>query len=133
MYRDAYNLLREILDDEQLNQYIFKETGKHLAVIEAGAKITAPCASIHLNGGSFSRKSNSGTEIDYLVSFALPFWGADAFTRCIDFIDFAIPIFFEYRDRHNFILKASPSINEVDEEASQLWTVEILFTVSAFL
>ena len=133
MYIDAYNLLREILDDEQLNQYIFKETGKHLAVINAGAKVTAPCVSINLNGGSFTRKSNSGTEIDFLVSFALPFWGADAFTKCLDFIDFAIPVFFDYRDRHNFILRANPSINELDAEGSQLWTVEILFTVSAFL
>ncbi len=130
MYREAYNLLREVLDDDQLNEYILTGTGKHLAVIDAGAKVTAPCASINLNGGSITRKSNSSTEIEYLVSFALPFWGADAFIRCLDFIDFAIPIFFDYRDKRNFILSANPSINEVDAENSQLWTVDILFTVS---
>ena len=72
MYREAYNLLREVLDDDQLNEYIFTETGKHLAVIDAGAKVTAPCVSINLNGGAVTRKSNSSTEIEYLVSFALP-------------------------------------------------------------
>ena len=133
MYREAYNLLREILDDEQLNQYIFSETGKHLAVIDAGAKVTAPCVSINLNGGAVTRKTNSNTEIEYLVSFALPFWGADAFIRCLDFIDFSLPIFFDYRDKHNFVLKANPSINEFDAENSQLWTVDILFTVSIFV
>ena len=133
MYREAYNLLREVLDDEQLNEYIFTETGKHLAVIDAGAKITAPCVSINLNSGSVTRKTNSSTEIEYLVSFALPFWGADAFLRCLDFIDFSLPIFFDYRDKHNFILKANPSINEFDAENSQLWTVDILFTVSIFV
>ena len=133
MYREAYNLLREILDDEQLNEYIFTETGKHLAVIDAGAKVTAPCVSINLNGGAVTRKSNSSTEIEYLVSFALPFWGADAFLRCLDFIDFSLPIFFDYRDKHNFVLKANPSINEFDAENSQLWTVDILFTVSIFV
>ena len=40
MYREAYNLLREVLDDDQLNEYIFTGTGKHLAVIDAGAKVT---------------------------------------------------------------------------------------------
>ena len=133
MYKEAYNLLREVLDDEQLNEYIFSETGKHLAVIDAGAKITAPCVSINLNGGTVTRKTNSNTEIEYLVSFALPFWGADAFIRCLDFIDFSLPIFFDYRDKHNFVLKANPSINEFDAENSQLWTVDILFTVSIFV
>lgn len=130
MYREAYNLLREILDDEQLNKYIVKSTGKHLAVIDAGAKVSAPCVSINLNGGSFTRRSNSNSEIDYLISFALPFWGADAFIRCLEFVDFALPIFFDYRDKRNFILRANPSINELDAENSQLWTVDILVTVS---
>lgn len=133
MYREAYNLLREIIDDEQLNQYIFNETGKHLAVIDAGARVTAPYVSINLQGGSFTRKTNSSVDIDYLVTFALPFWGADAFIKCIDFIDFALPIFFDYRGKRNFILRADPSINEFDAEASQLWTVQILLTVSAFI
>ena len=31
MYREAYNLIREILDDEQLNRYIVEATGKHLS------------------------------------------------------------------------------------------------------
>ena len=65
MYREAYNLLREVLDDDQLNQYIFTDTGKHLAVIDAGAKVTAPCASINLNGGSVTRRTNSNAEIEY--------------------------------------------------------------------
>ena len=133
MYREAYNLIREILDDEQLNRYIVEATGKHLAIIDAGAQVTAPCASINLNGGAFSRKSNTGAEIDFLVTFALPFWGADAFVKCVDFVDAALPIFFDYRNKRNFILRAVPSINELDAEASQLWTVQILFTVSAFV
>lgn len=133
MYREAYNLLREVLDDDQLNQYIFTETGKHLVVIDAGVKVTAPCVSINLNGGSLTRKSNSSTEIEYLLSFTLPFWGTDAFTRCLDFIDFTLPIFFDYRDKHNFVFRANPSINEIDAENSQLWTVDILFTVSVFI
>ena len=133
MYREAYKLLREILDDEQLNKYIFEETGKHLAVINAGAKVTAPCVSINLNGGAVTRRTNSNTEIEYLVSFALPFWGTEAFIRCLDFIDFAIPIFFDYRNKHNFVFRANPSIKELDTENSQLWTVDILFSVSVFL
>ena len=133
MYTEAYNLLREVLNDEQLNDYIFNETGKHLAVIDAGAKITAPCVSINLNGGAVTRKTNSSTEIEFLLSFALPFWGEDAFIRCLDFIDFVLPIFFEYRDNFNFILKANPSINEVDADNSQLWTVDFLFSVSIFI
>ena len=133
MYREAYNLLREILDDEQLNQYIFEATGKYLAVINAGAKITAPCASINLNGGAFTRRNNSNSEIDYLISFVLPFWGADAFTKCIDFVDFVLPILFDYRDKRNFILRANPTINELDAENSQLWTVDIIATVSVLL
>ncbi len=58
MFRKAYDLVREILDDEELNRFILDATGKHLAIIQAGAKISAPCASIALQGGEFSRKSN---------------------------------------------------------------------------
>lgn len=133
MYKQAYELIREILEDASLNDYILDETGKHLALIEAGAKISVPSASIYFSGGAYTRRSNSSSEIAYTVSFALPFWGADAFTRCLDFVDFIVPVFFDYKDKHNFILSAEPSINEVNEEGSQLWTVDFLLTVSAFM
>ena len=133
MFRKAYDLIREILDDQQLGDYVLQQTGKHLAVIDAGAKVTAPCAAVSLNGGAFSHKFNTSTEIEYLVSFALPFWGADAFIRCIDFIDFALPIFFDYRDKRNFILRVTPAIHELDEQDSRIWTVDFLITVSAFI
>ena len=133
MFREAYSLIREILNDEDLNAYILDVTGKHLAVIDAGAKVTAPAAAILFNGGDFSRRQNSSNEIGFTVSFAMPFWGAEAFLRCIDFADFALPVFFDYKGRHNFILRVNPSINELDDSDSRLWTVDFALTVSVFL
>ena len=133
MYKQAYELIREILNDDTLNNYILDETGKHLAIIDAGATFSAPSATILFNGGDFSRRSNSETEIQFIVSFALPFWGDNSFVRCIDFIDFVLPVFFDYRNRRNFILRVNPSINELDYDGSQLWTVDFLLTVSAFI
>ena len=130
MYKQAYQFIREILNDETLNNYILDETGKHLAVIDAGAKVTVPSASILFNGGEFLRRTNSSSEVEFTVSFALPFWGDNAFLRCIEFIDFVSPIFFDYRNRHNFILRVNPSINELDDEGSQLWSVDFLLTIS---
>ena len=133
MFKEAYQLVREILADEQLNAHIAEVTGKHLAVIDAGVKVSAPCAAISVNGGSCSRRTNSNAEIGFIVSFILPFWGTDAFMKCIDFVDFALPIFFDYKDRHNFILRAAPGIYEPDKVGSQFWTVDFLLTVSAFV
>ena len=132
MFKNAYQLIRDILDDDTLNNYILDETGKHLAVINAGAKISAPCVSILLNGGSYSRKSNSGAEVDFLVSFALPFWGAKAFIQCLDFVDLILPVFFDYRGNRDFVLRASPSIQELDAEGSQLWAVNFILTVATY-
>ena len=130
MYKHAYNFIREILNDDTLNNYILDITGKHLTVIDAGAKITAPCASISLNSGSVTRKFNSNYEIEFLIAFALPLWDAEAFDKCIDFLDFVIPIFFEYVDKNNFILRITPSINEIGQEDSQLWYVNLSVAVS---
>ena len=133
MFRQAYNLIREILCDEALDIYIFTETGKHLAVIDAGAQVTAPAATILFNGGDISRRDNSSCEIGYSVSFALPFWGADAFGKCIDFVDFALPIFFDYKNKRNFILRVNPSINELDAEGRQLWAVDFSLSFLTFI
>ena len=133
MYREVYDFIREILNDQQLNEYIVQQTGKHLAVIDAGAQVTAPSVSINLRSGNFTRKANTDTGIDYLLSFAMPFWGADSFTRCLDFIDFVLPIFFEYRDNHMFIRSANPSINELLTETSEMWSINILLSVSALI
>lgn len=137
MYTEAYQLLREILDDEVLNNYVFKETGKHLAVIDAGAQITIPAAKITFSGGEISQSENVMQLARYNIAFALPFWGADALEKSHNFLDVAVKAFFEHemRDnpvRTNRVIRVSPSISEYDEE-SELWTVAFDVTVSIFI
>lgn len=133
MYRKAYDFVREILDDSQINDYVHTLTGKNLAVIEAGAKVTSPSAQIIFSGGNTTRRNNTSSEVSFDVEFLLPFWGADAFTRCLDFIDTVIPVFFDYREARYFISRIDPAIHEPDELLSQIWRVTLTFSVTIFL
>lgn len=133
MYKDVYELIQEILRDESLNNYIVGETGKNLAIMEAGAKMTSPSASIYFSGGNFSRRSNSSTEITYTVLFMLPYWRTDGFVKCLEFVDFVLPIFFDYKTRTSFVMSVNPSINEMEGEGSQDWAVEFQLTVSSYI
>ena len=133
MYRKAYDFVLDILNDAQINDYIHDITGKHLAIINAGAQVSAPSAQISFLGGRASRKDNTSAQILYSVDFWLPLWSNDAFSCCIDFVDFIIPIFFDYRDGSSFILQIEPSIHEPDELLSQLWRVQFSLTLSIFL
>ena len=136
LYVEAYELLREILSDEELNARVYEECGKNLAIIEAGAQITTPSARIILTGGNYTRAMNTRREINFMIEFNLPFWGANAFEECLKFLDMAIPIFFKYgsgyKNFENYILQVSPSINEEDEEL-ETWTVALSVTVSIFV
>ena len=137
MYTEAYELLREILDDEALNDYVFSETGKHLAVIDAGAQITTPSAKITFSGGEISQSDNVMQIANYNITFVLPSWSADALSKSHEFLDVAVKAFFEHemRDnpvRINRVLRISPSIIEEGEE-SELWTVAFDVAVSIFI
>ena len=133
MKRHKSGSMRILQDSGELRRSVRYKASETSAVIDAGAKVTAPAAVILFNGGDFSRRQNSSSEIGFTVSFALPFWGAEAFLRCIDFADFALPVFFDYKGRHNFILRVNPAINELDDSDSRLWTVDFALTVSVFL
>ena len=137
MYTEAYELLREILDDEALNQFILRETGKHLAVIDSGAKITIPSATIIFGGGETSYADNTPNEVRYSVDFALPFWGVDALRKSHEFLDVAIKAFFEHEQRNNpvhvnRVKSVNPAIIERGEE-SELWTVSFDVAVLVFV
>lgn len=122
----------EILEDERLKEYISKTVGKKLAVINAGAQVTTPSATISLNGGECTRASNTNQEVNYKISFALPFFGANAYDKCLDFLDFLIPIFFDYRTRTEFIKSASPSLIEQNNEIKS-WIININVIVEVFV
>ena len=128
--------MREILDDTQLDDYIFTETGKHLAVIDAGAQITCPSAKISFNGSSITYSHNTKQEVNYNIAFILPFWGADALEKSHQFLDVAVKAFFNHEiglnSMKNEVIRISPSITEQDEE-SELWTVALDVTVSIFM
>ena len=137
MYIEAYELLREILEDKELNAYIFNITGKHLAVINAGAQVTIPSARITFEGGEISCSDNTSQDTRYRVEFALPFWGDDALELSHEFLDVAVRAFFEHEQRDNPIrinrvVRINPSISEFNEE-SELWTVAFDVTVSVFI
>lgn len=129
-------MLREILDDEKLNDYVKKETGKHLAIIDAGAQITIPAAKITFTGSSITFSDNTKQEANYNIAFILPFWGADALRKSHEFLDVATLAFFEHEQRDNPIkvnrvIRLRPSIIEQGEE-SEVWTVALDATVSIF-
>ena len=137
MYKESYELIREILEDEQLNKYVFETTGKALAVIDSGPQVTMPAAAIVFNGGEVSCAENSMQTVEYDIPFALPYWGADGMKKCHDFLDVAIDAFFshEQRDstgRRNFIVKANPFMME-EEPEEKWWAVTIRVTVSVFI
>ncbi|MBR1485993.1 MAG: hypothetical protein IJ859_10685 [Synergistaceae bacterium] len=122
----------EILEDERLKEYISNSVGKKLAVINAGAQVTTPSATITLNGGECTRASNTKQEVSYKISFALPFFGANAYDKCLDFLDFLIPIFFDYRTRTEFIKSASPSLVEQNNDI-KTWIININVIVEVFV
>ena len=137
MYKEAYELIREILDDEQLNRYVLESTGKALAVIDSGPQVTMPAAAIVFNGGEISRAENSMQTVEYDVPFALPYWGADGMRKCHDFLDVAMDAFFSHEQRgetgrRNFIVKANPFMME-EEPEEKWWAVTIKVTVSIFM
>ena len=137
MYTEAYELLHEILEDETLNNFLIKETGKHLAVIDAGAQVTIPAVKITFSGSSITYSENTKQEANYNIAFMLPFWGKDALKKSHEFMDIATLAFFEHEQRNNpvkinRVMRLSPSISEFDEE-SELWTVAFDVTVSIFL
>ena len=137
MYIEAYELLHEILEDKALNEFIFKETGKHLAVIDAGAQITIPAVNITFLGGEISKADNTMQLARYNITFMLPFWGANAFRVSQEFLDVAVQAFFNYEQRDNpvginRVMRISPSISNIDEE-DELWTVAFEVTVSVFI
>ena len=122
----------EILEDERLKEYFSKNIGKKLTVINAGAQVTTPSATITLNGGECTRASNTKQEVSYKISFALPFFGANAFDKCLDFLDFVIPIFFDYRTRTEFIKSASPLLIEQNNDIKS-WIININVIVEVFI
>ena len=122
----------EILEDERLKEYFSKNIGKKLTVINAGAQVTTPSATITLNGGECTRASNTKKEVGYKISFALPLFGANAFDKCLDFLDFLIPIFFDYRTRTEFIKSASPSLIEQNNDIKS-WIININVIVEVFI
>lgn len=132
MLKEAYSLIMEVLNDEQLNEYIQKNTGKKLTIINAGAQVTTPSAIVTLSNGEYTRASNTKQDTGFLISFNLPFWGTDAFDKCLDFLDFAIPIFFDYRTKQNFIKSISPSVVEQDSER-KFWIININVIVEVFI
>lgn len=135
MFKQAYDLICEILEDVQLNQYIKDATGKALSIISAGPQVDTPAVRIALNGGEFNRSSNTSREIVFSVTFDFPFWGDDAFEQGIEFIDFALPIFFDYgsgKNNKNVIVRAVPSINEINPE-NDFWSVNFNLTIKILL
>lgn len=130
MYRKAYDFVTDILRDKQIDDYIFNLTGKHLAVINAGAQFKSPSVQISFNGGNSSRKQNTATPVSYTLSFSLPIWGTDAFLQCVDFIDFVIPIIFDYSDGLSFVANIEPAITEPEEISSQDWLISLTVTLT---
>lgn len=132
MFSETYTLLREILDDENINDYVFQNTGKHLAVIDAGAQVTSPSAKILFGGGEITRASNTRQEVNFVISFALPFWNADAFSDCLNFIEFITPICFSYSSsKGGFISSINPSI--IENFDNKFWSINLNITISVFI
>ena len=94
MYKEAYELIREILEDEKLNEFVKRTTGKRLAIIDSGPKVTFPAVGIVFRGGEISRPDNNMQEVQYDIPFGLPYFDANAMARCHEFLDVAIEEFF---------------------------------------
>ena len=103
-----------------------------MTVISAGAQITTPSATIMLNSGEYTRANNTKQDVKFIVSFALPSFSSNAFDKCLDFLDFVMPVFFDYRTRTEFIKTASPSVIEHDNEIKS-WIININIVVEVFV
>ena len=133
MFRKAYDFIRDILKDDPIDGYILTLTNKHLAVIDAGAKVTVPAVQISFAGGRSSRRCNTAVEAAFNVDFALPFWGADAFAKCLDFVDFVIPVIFDYKEQNAFVSHVASNIQEPEELSSQIWHVQLSISISILI
>lgn len=135
MYKEAYELIREILEDEKLNEFIQKTTGKRLAIIDSGPKVTFPAVGIMLHGGEISRPDNNMQEVQYNIPFGLPYFDANAMARCHEFLDVAIEAFFAHErlteGRRNFVKRVEPLLVEDDPE-EKCWTVAVRATIAIF-
>ena len=139
MYVEAYELIHEILEDEELNKHVKETTGKRLAIVDSGPVATVPAASITFVGGAVNRSENTLQHTDYTVTFSMPYWGADGMKKCHKLLDVAIEAFFAHElrepsgrgQRRNYVLTVSPTLTEEDPE-KKLWTVGLLVTVSIF-
>jgi len=124
--------LLEILEDDRIKEYVLENIGKKLTVINAGAQVTTPSATVSFNGGECTRASNTKQEVSYKVSFALPSFSSNAFDKCLDFLDFVTPIFFDYRTRKEFVKSVSPSMIEQDKDIKS-WIINLNVIVEVFI
>lgn len=135
MYKEAYELIREILEDDKLNEFVQKTTGKRLAIIDSGPKVTFPAAGIMFRGGEISRPDNNMQEVQYDVPFGLPYFDANAMARCHEFLDVAIEAFFAHErltgGHRNFVKRVEPLLVEDDPE-EKCWTVAVRATIAIF-
>lgn len=139
MYLEAYEFIKEVLDDEALNKWIIDKTGKALTVIDSGPQVTTPAAGILFRGEDFGQIADRSAvyRCGYDVIFALPFWGADGMRLCHEFIDVAIDAFMSNRrasnveGRNNYVTKIYPTLVEDDAE-QQWWTIGLRVYVSIF-
>ena len=139
LFNEAHSLILEILNDSYLQEFVFDNTGKHLAVINAGAQITSPSVTVSFLGCEVTNSDNIMQSARYNVAFSLPLWGDDALLVCHDFLDVAVLAFFEHELRNNpnplrrnKVLRLSPSIVEPNDD-SDSWTVAFEVTVSIFI
>ena len=127
------------MNDQYLQDFVFNATGKHLAIINAGAQITSPSVTVSFLGSEVTNSDNIMQSARYNVAFSLPFWGDDALLVLHDFLDVAVLAFFEHELRvnpnplrRNKVLRLSPSIVEPNDD-SDSWTVAFEVTVSVFI
>lgn len=134
MYIEAYDLIREILGDAELEAHVLRTTGKGLTVIDGGPQVTTPAAVITFLGGDISRGENTRQDVSYRVTFAMPYWGADGMRRCHELLDVAIEAFFEHEIRsgnacRSYIKRVDPTLVEEDAEG-KWWNVGLSAVVS---
>ena len=135
MYKEAYELIREILEDDKLNEFVHKTTGKRLAIIDSGPKVTFPAVGIVYRDGEISRPDNNMQEVQYDIPFGLPYFDANAMARCHEFLDVVIDAFFAHErlteGRRNFVKRVEPLLVEDDPE-EKWWTVAVRATIAIF-
>ena len=139
MYVEAYELIREVLEDEELQACVKELTGKRLAVIDSGPLVTSPAAGIIFEGGEITRAENTIQSVDYTVTFTMPHWGRDGMMKCHRLLDEAVEAFFAHEIRapsgrsqeRNFVMTANPTLMEEDPE-DKWWAVALRVTVSIF-